>query len=339
LGHYTPDGSPALRAHLYALAGYSELLLADLFCSGIPLSTLDYNGDYTLRAGSSTAEVYTHARTLFDSALALAGDSTRILNLARVGQARALLGLGDLGAATQAVADVPDDYRYVVRYSAVAGDSAQSSFSASGWLAASATIADREGVNGLDYRTSGDPRTTAIGIGLDQYGIMHYRPAKYAPTGNVEIALADGVEARLIQAEAAQQAGEASWLAMLNALRTDGTFTTQPDSLDPAQTDTLWHAGTGGVAGLAPLADPGSPDRQLDLLFHERAFWLFLTGHRQGDLRRLIRAYGRSPESVYPTGPYPYSGTGVYGTDVTVPIPAAERVSNPRFTGCQNRDA
>jgi hypothetical protein len=70
-------------------------------------------------------------------------------------------------------------------------------------------------------------------------------------------------------------------------------------------------------------------------MFRERAFWLFLTGHRQGDLRRLIRQYGRNAVQVYPTGAYP--GGATYGNDVTAPIPAAERLSNTLFTGCASR--
>jgi hypothetical protein len=157
--------------------------------------------------------------------------------------------------------------------------------------------------------------------------------------GSGAIVLASGVEARLIQAEAQLQASDvASWLATLNRLRTDGTYDTRRNAQDSTQTDTLWHAGTGGVARLRPLADPGTPDARVDLLFQERGYWLFLTGHRQGDLRRLVRAYGRNPEGVYPTGPYP-GAFNIYGTDVTAPIPGAERVSNPLFTGCRSRGA
>jgi hypothetical protein len=120
--------------------------------------------------------------------------------------------------------------------------------------------------------------------------------------------LASGVEARLIEAEAALQAGDpATWLATLNALRTDGTFDVTPMS----PPDTMWHAGGAAAAGLAPLADPGTAGGRVDLLFRERAFWLYLTGYRQGDLRRLIRQYGRTPDQVYPTGlgmPWCFSG-------------------------------
>ena len=50
---YAPDSSPMFRGHLFALEGYAELYLADLFCSGIPLSTVEFDGNYTLAAGST----------------------------------------------------------------------------------------------------------------------------------------------------------------------------------------------------------------------------------------------------------------------------------------------
>ena len=71
-------------------------------------------------------------------------------------------------------------------------------------------------------------------------------------------------------------------------------------------------------------------------MFRERAFWLFGTGHRIGDLRRLARQYGRASETVFPTGTY-FKG-GLYGTDVNIPVPFEER-NNPNFHGCLNREA
>lgn len=318
LHDYAPDASPALRGHLYALMGYSEVFLAELFCSGIPLSTLDYGGDYTLEPGSSTTEVLRHAAALFDTALVLSGDSARVLNLAHVGQARALLDLGEFQEAAAALASVPDGYRYTVTYTAVVGADATNfaqSPSIDGRLW-DLTVSDREGINGLDFRSSGDPRTAASALGSNQFGVTLYHPDKYASDGSGSIVLADWVEARLIEAEVALQAGDVNtWLAKLNHLR--------ETAITPALADTT---------------DPGDPDARVDLMFRERAFWLFLTGHRQGDLRRLIRQYGRIAEQVYPTGSYPVSGW-YYGSDVTVPIPTAERAANPLFTGCQSRGA
>ena len=91
------------------------------------------------------------------------------------------------------------------------------------------------------------------------------------------------------------------------------------------------------VAGLDPLSTPGNFTDATDLLFRERAFWLFATGHRLGDLRRLIRQYGRDPEAVFPTGDYFKAGL-TYGAQVNLPLPRRE-TNNPNVEGCLNRDA
>jgi hypothetical protein len=78
----------------------------------------------------------------------------------------------------------------------------------------------------------------------------------------------------------------------------------------------------------------------VDLVFRERAFWLFSTGHRTGDLRRLVRHYGRTPATVFPTGAWHKGGN--YGADVTMPIPQAEQ-NNPNVgsgnEACIDRNA
>jgi hypothetical protein len=313
LRDFAADSSPALRGHLFALEAYSEVMLAELYCSGIPLSTLDYRGDYTLAPGSSTAEVLEHAVALFDSALALSTDSARFLDLARVGKGRALLALGRFDEAAAAVQDVPIGYRYEVRYSGAAGLNAANFAMTS--HRRPFRVSDMEGVNGLPYASSTDARVGAVPAGVDGYGHPVSLPTKYAADGSSPIVLADWIEARLIEAEAALQKHDAlTWLAILNELRAT--------AIDPALPDTT---------------DPGDWDAEVSLHFHERAFWLFLTGHRQGDMRRLIRQYQRPPQLVYPSGPY--TGFRTYGTDVDVPIPTRERDSNPLFGGCQSRGA
>jgi hypothetical protein len=315
LGNYAPTTSPALRGHLYAVQGYSEVMLAELFCSGIPLSTLDYDGDYTLKPGSSTANVLTNAIALFDTALTLSSDSARILNLARLGKARSLLGLGRFAEAAQAVADVPDGYRYEVSYSAATQPKATNFAEMLPGQVWSYTTADLEGVNGLGFRSTNDPRTASTFIGQNTDGVTVFHPDMYAIDGSSPIVLADWTEARLIEAEAALQAGDGTtWLAKLNQLRESAITPALPDTTDPVDRDA-----------------------RIDLTFRERAFWLFLTGHRQGDLRRLIRQYGRNSVQVYPSGVY--QGGATYGNDVTAPIPAAERLSNTLFTGCIGRGA
>ena len=112
--------------------------------------------------------------------------------------------------------------------------------------------------------------------------------------------VADGIEARLIEAEAQLQSNNLSGMrTTLNDLRS--------------------------TVGLDPLPSTANRDVAIDELFSERAFWLYATGHRLGDMRRLIRQYGRDVNTVFPNGDY-HKG-GVYGPDVNLPLPLEEQVS------------
>ena len=65
--------------------------------------------------------------------------------------------------------------------------------------------------------------------------------------------------------------------------------------------------------------------------------WMFSTGHRLGDMRRLMRApYNRTQTSVFPNGVF-FKG-GNYGPDVNFPVTQAEE-NNPNFKGCTDRAA
>src|SRR2546421_660462 len=100
------------------------------------------------------------------------------------------------------------------------------------------------------------------------------------------------------------------------------------------RTDTL----TNPIPTLPNLtaADDAAAGGAVNLLFNERARWLWLTAHRLGDLRRLIRQYGRAANTVFPTGPYFKSNPSAYGVDVNIPVPITEQ-NNPNFTACLNR--
>jgi hypothetical protein len=338
LSKYDPDSSVANRGELYAIEGYAELMLADLFCSGVPLSTMDFEADFTYRAGSTTDQVYTHAIALFDTALVLAGNDTAVGPLARVGKARALLAQGQYAAAATAVEGVPVSFAYAHILATCPGGSGCGTYSTTLItpvldFAYSASVSDSEGVTGLPYRSAADPRLPLTKQAVAWAGSTYtvWVPTRYAGTTS-RVVIASGVEAQLIAAEAALQANGASgdWLTLLNALRTDGT-----------QTGATYNAGTGGVAGLPPLSDPGSDTARVSLVFRERAFWLFLSGQRQGDLRRLVRKYHRPQETVYPRGTYgtlsAFSTSTVYGTAVDAPIDPSE-LANPLFHGCLSRD-
>ena len=63
-------------------------------------------------------------------------------------------------------------------------------------------------------------------------------------------------------------------------------------------------------------------------------------GRRLGDMRRLVRQYGRDASTVFPAGPF-FKG-GFYGGDVNFPVPQAEQ-NNPEFQkaggACTDRNA
>jgi hypothetical protein len=339
---YTGDSTTALVGHMYALEGYADVLLAELYCSGIPLSTVTFNGDFQLTRGFTTEEVYQHALALFDSAITLTADSSKFLNFARMGRARAQLGLADYTGAAQSVASVQTTYQYVLEY-----NTGRPNFQASSATVGfdfPATEGNHEGTNGLVYY--GDPRTDSVKNAQGRWVPRRLFPAGYAPAtgtpwvnaGTRSLAIATGVEARLIEAEAALQGG-GDWLGILNGLRTNGTTATDAPTCAPYAPPCA-APGTGGVAGLPALTDPGSADARVSMLFSERAHWLYLMGYRQGDMRRLIRQYNRPEELVYPVGPWggPNPLT-VFGDDVNAPVPPSEAKNNPYYGGCVNREA
>lgn len=331
-------------AELHAMQGFVYLMVSELYCSGVPFSSIGNDGRIVYGHAESTADMLNDAIAHFDSALALHTDTARINYLVAVGKGRALLDLGQYDDARTAVAGVPSDFSYQFTYND-AGP--YGNFLSSAWAAASNpfgfglsdfTLSDAEGTNGLPYLTQSDARVSVTVISSPFTGQIFILPNKY-PSGTAPIALADGMEARLIEAEAALHDHDAEWLTILNALRTDGTYTV-------AGTDTTWNPGTGSshfspaLPGLAPLSDPGSDSARVSLLFRERAYWLYLTGHRQGDMRRLVRQYGRPGALVYPIGitSDPVSPL-VRIPDATLVMPSQESDNNPNYSGCINRDA
>jgi hypothetical protein len=335
LGKYVPGNTAAWQARLFVYEAYAEILTADGWCSGVPLTTLDFEGDWTYRPGSTTEEIYAHAILLLDSATSRAVDSMSLQWTIGVLKARALVALGRYAEAAQAVQGIDGSFRDTLRIAFGDGQRGQPGSSPYDMFLNTASIADQEGRNGLPYRSSGDPRTT--GVQLTYNGRTSWFPTKYLTTDSSTFVLASGVEVQLIRAEAAFHAEDPpQMLALLNALRTDGTYTIDTTALPGGgeRIDTAWHAGIGGVAGLRPLTLPATASARRQLLFAERAAWLFVTGTRQGDLRRLVRKYGLDREQVYPTGPYIVSGyTGVYGTDISFGLSELE-FRNPLFTGC-----
>jgi hypothetical protein len=295
---------------MLALTGYTEILLGENLCSGIPLGDI-VDGRPVFGTPLNTSQMFEHAITQFDSAITVSADSTRILNLARVGRGRALLNLGRFADAATAVGAVPTSDAYTVEYAATVQPNGL--FELMNTLR-SLTVADREGGNGLDFRSASDPRVPTRLAGKSPEGLNVYAYTPYASLAT-PVPLSTGIEARLIEAEAQLNGGNAAGaLATLNALRAT--------AITPA---------------LPPLALQSTEAGRVDQLFRERAFWLFATGHRHGDLRRMVRQYGRPVDSVFPVGTALLAGVA-YGTSVTF-TPDETQATSPNFTSCINRGA
>jgi hypothetical protein len=263
------------------------------------------------------------ASARFDEALTIAtavGDDD-LAALARIGQARAQLALGQFDAAAATVggaSPIDDEFLYLVEHSE---NSTREQNGVFVFMAVSErwTVSDNEGINGLPFRSDNDPRirfqrSPATDVGFDNF-TPQFDQLKY-PNRGADVPLATGLEARLIEAEADLRGNRpVDWLATLNALRAN----------PPTYTNVA-----AGV--LPPLVDPGTTAGRENLHFKERAYWLWLTSHRLGDLRRMVKFYGRTESQVFPTGPYPRSNIGgQYGTDVNLPLPIDE-ANNPNVS-------
>jgi hypothetical protein len=340
LALYAPTVPKASQGQMYALQAYTLVYLGEYFCSGLPLTHVALDGTITYHAGYTTPEVFQQALALFDSAMALSPDSARILNLAQVGKGRAFLDLGAFDSAAAIVHTVPTGFAYNAEYSTSVtgganflGNQQITGGSPVGFPVVVVTV-DREGTNGLRWSidSATGPAAPDPRIALVQAGGLTFT-TKYSPNGVATPAallrVADGVEARLIEAEADLKNGGTNWLNILNTLR--ATCTTA--------------SGCAPVSGItsttfAPLLNPATPAARLNLLMSERARWLYATGHRQGDLRRQLKLYGRTQDAIYPTGTYTNSTAipSSYGTDVVMVPPITEQRLTPKYTGCVNFD-
>lgn len=324
------DPTNAQRAEVEALAGFTYVLFGENYCNGVPTSTVDGAGNFVYGQPQTNTQLWAIASQKFDSAIALATAAgtagATSLNLARIGKGRVLLDQGQYAAAAAAVAAVPTTFVYNIQHDANTTRQNNGIF-AFMYSVKRFTVGDKEGGNGLPFVSANDARVAAVRNGNGADGVTPEFQTLKAQDRASPTPLALGTEARLIEAEAALQANDdVTLLAKLNAARA------------AAKTYAVGLANSG--TSPAPIAAlPATTDGKVDLLFSERAFDLFLTSHRVGDLRRLIRQYGRGSETVFPTGAYPANkGGGQYGTDVNLPVPF-EETNNPNFLKCIDRAA
>jgi hypothetical protein len=323
------------RAELHALHGIQYVIFGEDFCNGVAYSVFSDDGANVFGGPQTTAQTFDLAIAQFDSAIAFAPAASDELYLARVGKARALANKNDLAGAAAAIAGVPVTFQYFVYHSENSTRENNGTFTNVGPLSKRFAVTTNEGTNGLPFRAEGWNDITKVGdvrvrwqqTGIGQDGVS---PAFYQlkyPTRSSNTVVADGIEAQLLLAENQLKTG-GDWLGTLNALRANTTLLRRAP---------YTYTGTADPNALTPLTDPGSANARVDLLFKERAYWMYLTGHRLGDLRRLVKFYSRSAESVFPTGTYEFAAGGTRGTDVNFPVTIDEQ-NNASAQRCTDRN-
>src|SRR5690242_9743722 len=315
-------------AEMYFVEAFSENLMAEDYCNGLVFSTV-VDGREQYGKPITDAAAFQIALDHVDSGLKMVTgtttDDARVKNALSVLRGRILLNLGPTryAEAATSVAAVPTSFKYQLLESLTTASNVIWSLNNSNRRY---SVSSAEGANGVNFGSAKDPRlpvcqggdSTCKANGVTQasrdvqgkpFAVQLIWPSAASP-----VTIISGIEARMIEAEAQQVTSPATAVATLNAARAT-------------------------VTGLAPLTDPGTAAAEIDQIFRERAFWFFSTGHRLGDLRRLIRQYGRLPDAVFPIGPWHKGGN--YGSDVNIPLPQAE-LNNPNVPSnqiCIDRNA
>lgn len=319
----------ALLAEMYLARGFAEMQLALDFCNGIPIS----NGNASPPEDGpplSNQLVFAMAAASLDTAISYANgtDAQSVLmnRAAKVVRARVALALGDFATAGTMVTGLPTAFAYTHTFSLT---TSSNTLWGQGLSARRYSVGDSVEGNKRDIRVANatpfasakDPRlpvtipTTGSINGQD--GLTYTRTTgMWLQLTPVDVV--NGIDARMVEAEVALKGGNVTqWLAIHNALRA------APPKLGEIQ-----------PAAMPALVDPGTADGRLSLQFREKAFWTFGRGQRLGDMRRLIRQYGRTEANTFPQGVH-YKG-GSYGSNMNLPIVTDER-NNPNFQGCTDR--
>jgi len=277
-----------LTAKAAAFAGYSLTLLGEAMCG----AAIDGRPELT------PADIFALADERFTRAAAAAqsvGDDD-ILNVARVGQARALLNLGQSGNAAAIASSVPVGFSYEFMYSS-ADPATENKLYALMERELLATVEPM--YRNMQFAGVDDPRVVAVDLGIQAPAttIDMWSTTKYTSLES-PVPVATWEEAQLIMAEAALEAGQLQ------------------DAVDIIN---VLHDAVGLPDFVS--ADPVEIRNQL---IYERAAELFLEGQHMQDLERLNLTLVPAP------GTDAYHG-GVYSDQICFPLPEVEYLNNPNI--------
>ena len=295
-------------ARMRAYGGYTYLLLGELFCES-PLrgDSGAVNSDEILKRGIARFEMAIASASAGKAGGISPARADSLLNLARVGAARAYLNLGDNAKAIEFAQQVPAGFEFRSFYGETKPELENIFYGSS--IGANQNL----GVD-VTFRNLGDRRvrhraTSVVGHNGATPLFRPYAPPSFITatvTGDtvpfqktMSIRFSSGLEARYIVAEAGGMSG-AQLLAFLNERRA-----------------------VGGQAALATL--PADPQAELR---DQRRRDFFLDGHRVGDLRRYKKLYN---VDQWPKGTHPDPFIGTYGTAECFVPALNERLGNPAY--------
>jgi len=326
IDEWNPSAPGWHTGEMFMLQAYALNIMAEHYCDGMIISNV-VEGREEYGEQLTAVQVYEIALARANDGLARVTGSTaddvRVRSALALTKGRILVNLNRHAEAATAVAGIATGFEYYVYHS-------QTTWTNQFWSlnlnSGRYSVSDSEGTNGLDFASAKDPRvpvceTTepecrAIGAPRNNRDDLNTPLLIFMRWAGreQEVPIMQGVDARMIEAEAKLKAGDAAGaLAVLNAAR--------------------------ATAGLDPLSDPGTDAARVTQLFRERAFWQYGRGYRMGDMRRLVRQYGRDQSQVFPIGEWHKGGN--YGSDVDFPLPHDEE-NNPNLgigTNCLSRGA
>ncbi len=275
-------------------AGFSLVLLGEGMCSAA----------INLGPEIQPSALFTEAIARFTKAITAAttaGDAAT-LNLARLGRARAALGLGgtaNLAAATTDAATIPATFVANTSPDAINARRQNVIFMSISQNATSTVDPAFRNVLVPGGATQ-DPRVLVTDLNRSgtATGSRLFLPTK-AATNNAPMRIGSYQEAQLIIAEVAASTGDLQGAA---------------DAINRSRVRT---------PGLPTYTLAGATAAEVKAqVLEERRRELFLEGHRLGDVRRFNVEFGPAPGSTYQYG-------GVYGNQRCFPLPDVERINNP----------
>ncbi|MDQ4080853.1 MAG: hypothetical protein M3125_08860, partial [Gemmatimonadota bacterium] len=232
MAEWTPEAPAWQFAEMHLVQAYVINLMAEHYCDGLVFSTVvageeQYGAPVTVEAALQRALAHV------DSGLAMTFGTTANDNRVRYGlqvtRGRILLNLERVAEAATAVGGVPTSFRYYMTHS-------QTTNSNNIWLfnnnARRYSVGNSEGANGMNFATASDPRVPVCHGGdatcrangvtrnvRDDLSGPYYVQLLWRVRED-SVAIIDGIEARMIEAEAQLAAGDPdSALALLNVAR------------------------------------------------------------------------------------------------------------------------